>query len=142
MDFLGQNKSREQIIRQLYWDEELSQELVAQRLGCSPSMIYQLMKKFSIPTRTHSMATRVAIKHKRINFEEIRLKGYNTMRKEVNKGLRQWNRPGRHKAKITALEDRMGKPFKDILNSLYWDKQMSCRQITHALWDMLGPMSW
>lgn len=55
------------------------------------------------------------------------------MREEIRIGLRQWKRPGKHKTKITALEERTGKPFIEILRSLYWDEQMSCRQIAEYL---------
>ena len=122
-----------QLIERLYWGEELSKELVAERLGCSRTWIYRLMKRFCIPTRTQSQAIRTAIKHRRIDYEQLRRKAIATMREEVRKGLRKWNRPGRYKSKIAALEKKMRKPFKEILRSLYWDEGMSCEQIAGYL---------
>ncbi|NPV54335.1 MAG: hypothetical protein HPY71_12590 [Firmicutes bacterium] len=122
-----------QLIWRLYWDEELSQELVAARLGCSRTWIYRLMKRFCIPTRTQSQAIRTAIKHERIDFKQLRQKGIATMREEVRKGLRKWNRPGKYKSKIAALEKKMGQSLKEIFRSLYWDEGMSCQEIAEYL---------
>lgn len=75
MDIPGNTMAPERIIQHLYWGEELSQELVAERLGCSPSLIYKQMKTLNIPTRTRAQAKRVAMKYNRINIRENYKKG-------------------------------------------------------------------
>lgn len=123
----------DQVIRKLYWEEELSQQLVGDRLGYSRTWVQKMMKKYNIPTRNYGEALINAIKHERIDFHENSRKAQETMNKEVSLGLRRWYRPGKYKSKIAALEEIAGKPFKEILDSLYCDGQMSCQQIAEYL---------
>lgn len=125
--------SIEQIIRKLYWEEELSQELIGKRLGYSRGWVQKMMGKYNIPRRNLSTAQLVAIKHNRKDFEEIQRKAQQTIRYEISLGLRRWNHPGRYKSKIAALEGITGNSFKEILRSLYWDTQMSCQEIAEYL---------
>lgn len=128
-----EDESLKNLIQELYWQEELSQQLIANRIGCSRAWVGKLMQRYQIPTRDHQSASNLVVKHQRTNFAEIRRKGIETLKKEVALGLREWNRPGRYGPKIRALEQRLGKTFRQLLQDLYWEKQMTSSEIASYL---------
>jgi len=60
--------TKEQLER-LYWGERLSQRQIAERLGIDTSTVWENMKRFAIPARTHSEAQ--IIKYSSVSPSEV-----------------------------------------------------------------------
>jgi hypothetical protein len=59
---------RERELRELYVEQELSLQEIADRYGCTRVMILYLMKRHGIPRRSHSQARRNALRDGKIQY--------------------------------------------------------------------------
>ena len=120
-----------ELISNFYLKEKKSTRKIAKELKVGKTTVEYYLKKFKIKRRTHSEANKV-----RFLTENTWTKG---LTKENDFRIRKLSEKVKlaHKRKrerkIKKLEKEFGKPFKEIIDFLYWDKKLNQEQISKKL---------
>jgi len=116
----------EDFLQKLYHKEKKSTRKIASELNVGKTTIEYYLNKFNIRLRTKAEANK--LHSKKSNWIRGLNKEKDSRVRKLSKSIKLAYMKKRQQ-KFGKIEKRFRKPMKELLNSLYWDKELSQKQI-------------
>lgn len=122
--------SRDMLWR-FYKEESKSIREIAKKVGLSKNTISYYLKKWKILRRTRAEASKLG--SKKFGIWKKGLTKENDLRIFLATEKMKKTCAKKRARKYGEIEKKMGKPLKDIINELYWDKKLNQEEIAEKL---------